>query len=121
MENSGYKHIEHHDIKTLNPVDYYNFELDPNTYEELEVKNFDLHLVRNCDLVLVNLNHLNSIGTAIELHESYENYKIPVIAFATKENYEKTHPWIKCSVNRYEETLDAAIDYILTFYRDICS
>lgn len=111
--------LQQHDIKTINPVDYYNFELDPSTYNELEVKNFDLHLVRNCDLVLVNLNHQGSIGTAIELHESYENYKIPVVAFATKENYSKVHPWVRCSVSRCEETLIDALDYIVRFYGEI--
>lgn len=113
------KLLEQHNIKAINPVDYYNFELDSNTYNELEVKNFDLHLVRNCDLVLINLNHQGSIGTAIELHESYENYKIPVVAFATKENYAKAHPWVQCSINRCEETMEDAIDYVLSFYKEV--
>ncbi len=111
--------LDFHNIKTLNPVNYYNFELDPTTYSELEVKNFDLHLVRNCDVVLVNLNRQGSIGTAIECHEAYENYKIPVIAFASKENYAKVHPWVQCSVSRCEETVEDAIDYIVRFYSDI--
>lgn len=108
-------------ITTINPVDYYNFEMDEENYTDKEVKDFDLHLVRNCDVILVNLNYTDSIGTAVELHECYENYKVPVVAFASKENCDKIHPWIKCSVSRFEETMEDAINYIVQFYSKICS
>jgi len=102
--------------QALNPVNYYNFETDPSTYTELEVKNFDLHLVKHSDVILVNLNNPDSIGTAIECHEAFENYKIPVIAFADMSNYVKVHPWIKCSVNKHVTTLQDAVEYIDKFY-----
>lgn len=111
--------IKDYNIKIINPVDYYNFEIDNNFYNDLEVKNFDLHLVRNCDIVLVNLNYHNSIGTAIEVHECYENYKIPVISFASEHNYDNVHPWVKTSVSKNLPTMDEAIEYIVQFYSDV--
>lgn len=101
-----------YDIHTLNPVDFYNFEMDKNTYTEREVKRFDLGLVRSSDVILVNLDHPNSIGTAIEIHESYDNWKIPVIGFGTTVN----HPWIMVSLDKQCETLEEAVEHIVTFY-----
>lgn len=101
-------------VKTENPCDFYNFENKrPDfTYTESEIKNFDLYLVKNCNLVLVNLDHPNSIGTAIEIHMAHDEWKIPVIGFGTTEN----HPWIELSVDRKCASLEDAVDYIREFY-----
>lgn len=100
-------------IQTLNPCHFYNFEIDPSTYTDFEVKEFDLWLVKNCDLVLVNLDYPDSIGTAIELHMAQE-WKIPVISFGTAKN----HPWIELCITKRCETLEDAIDHICKFYVD---
>lgn len=100
-------------IKTINPVDFYNFSMDSSTYSEHEVKFFDLHQVKNCDLVLVNLDSsVASIGTVIELHEAHDNWMIPVIGFGEK----KIHPWMELSLTRRCKTMEEAIEHIIDYY-----
>jgi len=100
-------------IHTENPCKYYNFEIDINTYTQNEVKEFDLWLVKNSDIVLVNLDFPDSIGTAIEMHMSHDEWNIPVIGFGTREN---VHPWMLLSLTKLCETMEDAIDHILKFY-----
>ncbi len=99
-------------IATQNPCDFYNFERDRSTYTDLEVKRFDLFLVKNCNLVLVNLDHPDSIGTAIEIHMAHDVWNIPVIGFGTAIN----HPWIETSIDKKLNSLEEAVDYINEFY-----
>jgi len=101
-------------IYTINPCHYYNFNLDPETYTEKEVKEFDLHMVRNCDLVLVNLDYPDSIGTAIECHEAHDNWHIPVVAFGGENAF--VHPWLDLSITKRCKTLEEAVEYIIEFY-----
>jgi nucleoside 2-deoxyribosyltransferase len=100
-------------VHTINPCDYYNFSLDPTTYTENEVKEFDLHMVKNCDLVLVNFDFKDSIGTAIEIHMAHDVWQIPVISFGTREN---VHPWMKLSSTKHCDTLEDAVEHIVSFY-----
>ena len=99
-------------IHTENPCHYYNFEIDPNSYTDKEVKEFDLHLVRHCDLILVNLDFPDSIGTAIELHMGHDEWRKPVIGFGTVKN----HPWIEFSLTKRCGTMEDAIQHIIDFY-----
>ena len=99
-------------ITIVNPVNFYNFTLDPTTYTEREVMDFDLYQVRDSDLILVNLDFPNSIGTAIEMFYAHDILKIPVVSFGTMQN----HPWIQCCVNKHCETLEEAVEYIKDFY-----
>jgi len=99
-------------IHTENPCHFYNFQMDENTYTDHEVKKFDLWLVRNCDLVLVNLDFPNSIGTAIELHEAHDNWNKPVIGFGIN----KAHPWVELSLTKKCKTMEEAIDYLMSYY-----
>lgn len=108
-------------IKILNPCDYYNFE----NYIELkasdrEVMDFDLNLVRNSDICLINLDnpsnknfdYPNAIGSAIEVYEASEHCNIPVIGFGTQKN----HEWVEASLNKKFNTMVEALDYIIDFY-----
>lgn len=109
-EASNYK------IQIIKPVDYFNFEEKRNQSEE-EVKNFDLTHVITSDIIIVNLEGLNtSDGTKIELHDAKYNHKIPVIAFGDKQLYENLHPWVKLNITRVEETIEDVINYISEFY-----
>lgn len=99
-------------ITVFNPCDYYNFDLDPNSYTEKEVKKFDLYHVRTSDVVLINLDHPDSIGSAIEVHMAHDEWKIPVVAFGKTKN----HPWIMESVDKFCDTLEDAVEYISDFY-----
>lgn len=110
-----------YDVKAriINPVSYYNFEY-PVYKTEKEVMQFDLNLVRNSDIVIVNLDGLNtSIGTCIELYEAMKN-NIPVLAFGDIETYDETyenlHPWIKECISRVDSSEKELIEYLKDFY-----
>lgn len=54
-------------INVINPCRYYDYN-DKNHKSESEVRKYDLHRVRNCDVVLVNLDHIkDSVGTMNEI------------------------------------------------------
>ena len=108
-ENIGVK------ICVVNPVDFYNFEFKKHQ-NELEIMKFDLSKVKKSDLVVVNLEGLNtSIGTIIECYEAYKR-DIPVLAFGSDEDYEKLHPWVQCCITRHDKNYRECINYISDFY-----
>ena len=88
--------------------------MDKDTYTEHEVKFFDLYLVKHSDLVLVNLEHPDSIGTAIEIHEAHDNWKIPVVGYSTLAI--EIHPWMELSLTKKCKDMLDAINYIIEFY-----
>ena len=102
-----------YEIHTENPCHYYNFEGERD-FTEHEVKRFDLWLVKNCDLVLVNLDYPDSIGTAIELHMAHDEWNKPVIAYGGENVF--VHPWIELSITRRCKTMEDAVEHILEFY-----
>lgn len=110
------KKLIQHDIKSINPVDFYNFELDLEEISDKEIMDFDLTAVRNSDLVLVNLNDPNTIGTAIEMYEC-KRLNIPVVTYVDDDKYDNIHPWMKECVTKWCQDLDIAVDYIVSFYK----
>jgi len=105
--------LHNDNIHVENPCSFYNFELDPSTFSDKECKDFDLFLVENCDIVLVNLEHPDTIGTAIELELATRWHK-PIIAFNGEKD--KVHPWMKLCVTKWCATMEEAIEHILGFY-----
>lgn len=104
-------------VKIINPVSYYNFE-ELKHQNEREIMQFDLNKVKSSDLIIVNIEGLNtSIGTAIELYEAYKR-DIPVIAYNPngKFDYSKIHHWLQCYVTRVEDNMFKLADYISEFY-----
>jgi hypothetical protein len=95
----------------VSPTDFYSFE-EKKHKTEREVMDYDLWLIKNSTLIVVNLDYPNSIGTAIELYEANKKLNIPVIGFGTTIN----HPWIEGCVNVKFDTMDEVIDYIFEFY-----
>ncbi len=109
-EVSGYK------VQVINPVDYYNFEEKKYQSEE-EVRDFDLNHVITSDVIVVNLEGLNSSdGTKIELHDAKYHNRIPVIAFGDRKLYDNLHPWVKENITRVEEKVEDVVRYIQEFY-----
>lgn len=105
----GYK------IQIINPVEFYNFENKSHKTEK-EVMSYDLWHVKTSDIVLVNIDKLNtSVGTCVELYQCYIQ-GTPVIAFGDSAQYELLHPWIKEMIHRYEKYLYKAIEYISDYY-----
>lgn len=102
----------------INPNDYYNFK-NPTHKSEKEVMQYDLNHVRNSDVVVVNLEGLNtSIGTAIEMFLAAEN-NIPIIALDTSNCWEYMHPWLKECISRTENSVAKLCRYIADYYIDI--
>ena len=109
-EISGYQ------IQVMNPVDYYNFK-EKKYQSEAEVMEYDLAHATTSNIVVVNLDGLNSSdGTKIELHDAMYHNRIPVIAFGDKKLYENLHPWIKENITRVEESIEDVVRYIQEFY-----
>ena len=99
-------------IHTINPVGYYNFEMNPNDYTESEVKKFDLHMLKRSDLTIVNLDFSDSIGTAMEICMAHDVWDKPVIGFGKN----KSHPWMELCITKRCETLEEAVRYIIDYY-----
>ena len=109
-ENADYK------LLVINPVDFYNFE-EKRFQSEEEVEDYDLAHVITSDIIIVNLDGLNtSDGSKIELHDGNFHNKIPVIAFGDAELYNNLHPWIKRDITRFEKNIDDVVEYIRDFY-----
>ena len=103
-------------ITVINPVDFYNFE-EVRYQSEIEVEDYDLAHVVSSDIVIVNVDGLDtSDGTKIELHDANYHHRIPVIALDMKGKYWDLHPWIKRNITRFEANMDRVIDYIRDFY-----
>ena len=103
-------------ILVVNPVDFYNFEEQSHQSEE-EVEDYDLAHVISSNIIVVNLNGLNtSDGSKYELHDGNFHNRIPVIAFGDKKLYENLHPWIKRDITRVEKNIDDVVQYIKDFY-----
>ncbi len=111
FNNRCQQELIHNLFHMVSPTDYYSFE-EKKHKTEREVMEYDLWVVKNSTLIVVNLDYPNSLGTAIELYEANKHCEIPVIGFGTKEN----HPWIEECVNVKFDTMDEVIDYIMEFY-----
>lgn len=109
-ENTGYK------LVIINPVLFYNFE-EKKHQSEKEVRDYDLAHATTSDIVIVNLDGLNtSDGTKQELHDTNYHKKIPVIAFGERRLYEDLHPWVKDDITRVEDNAQDVVNYIRDFY-----
>lgn len=103
---------EKYNLNILKPTDFYNFE-KVEYKSQKEIMKFDLNLVRNSDLIIVNFNDPKSIGTAMELLLANENH-IPVIGL--NEGNKKLHPWLIECCTRICDTYDELIEHIGRFY-----
>lgn len=114
-------------VKVINPCKYYDYKENYHKTER-EVRRFDLHKVRNCSVVLVNLDHIkDSVGTLNEIFCADE-HGIPIIGFYEFDNSDiswvddryKLEPWIIDACHRIEEDeVSALIDalmYIKNYY-----
>ena len=104
----------HYEKKPIffNPVDYYNFT-EKRHKSEKEIVEFDLNAVRNSDLIIVNFNDPNSLGTCAELAIAYDKH-IPIVGI-NKDGVE-LHPWLECFCMRMCDSLREAVDYVVDFY-----
>lgn len=100
------------EVKIINPVKYYNYEMRMHDSEK-EIRNFELNLVRHSDLVIVNFNQPNSIGTAQELAVAYE-HRIPIVGLNQDKN--ELHPWLIECVDKILYSMKDLVDYVRCYY-----
>lgn len=94
------------------PPNYYTPEITVHKSEK-EVMEFDLYNLRKSDIVIVNFNVPQSIGTAMELAIAKENH-IPIIGL--NENNNELHPWLTECCTRICNTFVELIDHVTDFY-----
>ena len=96
----------------FDPTERFNFEIKEHKTEK-EPFEYDLYQLRNSDLVIVNFNAPNSIGTAMELMLAYE-LRIPVIGL-NKDGIE-LHPWLEEIPMRMCVDMRELCDYVVKFF-----
>lgn len=101
-------------IIAVNPNDYFNFVDKPPRYKtQNEVMKFDLHKLRNSNLIIANFNDKYSLGSMSEIAIAYDR-GIPIIGL--NESNQKLHPWQTCMRERIFDDIDEMLDYIQDFY-----
>lgn len=114
-ELEKYSDMANYKTNVVSPCDYFNFN-EQRYQSEQEIMKFDLSLVKNSDIVIVNTNGLNSsIGSIIEVYEAWKN-DIPVIAYDENGDYRTIHPWLKCCITRADSCVIDICEYIKDFY-----
>ena len=104
-------------VKFFHPPIYYNFEVK-RYKDENEIMEYDLAKLRECDILVVNLDGIeSSIGSCFEIAtanamNNFGNKHIFIIGIGDEDS---VHPWIKSSMSRCERDVDSAADYIATF------
>ena len=112
-------------INVINPCKYYDYSKNYHK-SETEVRRYDLHRVRKCDVVLVNLDHIkDSVGTMNEIFCAYE-HDVPVVGFyefngecpVWADDRYKTEPWIIDACHRIEDDETSALVDSLIYIKD---
>lgn len=104
-------------LSFLHPPLYYNYE-KLNHKTEAEIKEWELNQIRECDIVIVNLNGINTtVGTHFELGfinaiNMLGTKHIYVIGIGEETNI---HPWIELSIFRHEPNIESACEYIAEY------
>jgi nucleoside 2-deoxyribosyltransferase len=104
------------EINSIDPTYFYNFDLAPPTYTDKEVMEFDLAAVLCSDLILINLDFPDSVGTSVEAFYAYRILNKPVLGFGKNSNI---HPWLQACLVKQFETLESIIEYIASYYKPI--
>ena len=102
------------DVIATNPNEYFSFrDIKPKYASQREVMEFDIHKVRNSDLIIINFNDVYSLGSMAELAIAYER-RIPVIGL--NEDNQELHPWQIEFCTRIFTDVDDMLDYVEWFY-----
>ena len=99
-------------VSFFDPTRFYNFE-EKQHKSEYEIMEFDLYNLRNSDLVVVNFNNPNSIGTAMELMLAKELH-IPIIGL--NKDKKELHPWLECCCNRMCDDMRELVSHVVEYY-----
>lgn len=96
----------------FDPTLYYTIH-DKHHKNEREAMEFDLNALRKSDLIIVNFNKPDSLGTAMELALAYE-YRIPVVGLL-KDDVD-IHPWLKECATRICHDMRELVSHTVNFY-----
>jgi len=96
----------------FDPTQHYSL-FDHQQKSEKEVMEFDLYNLKRSDLIVVNFNVPNSIGTAMELMVAKE-HNIPVIGL-NKNKYE-LHSWLTECCTRICDDFRELVNHTVDFY-----
>ena len=96
----------------FSPPNYYSPSTEAHKTEK-EVMDFELSHLRKSDLVVVNFNVPQSIGTAMEIMAANEN-RIPIVGL-NKEGY-ILHPWLIECCSRICDDMRELVSYVVDFY-----
>lgn len=112
----AYAHSCGANVQIINPANYFDFD-DMERHLEKEVMQFDLNMVRQSDILIVNIDNVSdSIGTAIEVYEA-NRLNIPVIAYSKCGIVNNNiHPWIENCLSTIQMNRSELITYIRDFY-----
>ena len=99
-------------VSFFDPTQYYNFEENRHKTEH-EIMEFDLNALRRSDLIVVNFNNPNSIGTAMELMLAKE-LNIPIIGL--NKDKQRLHRWLECCCTRICDDMRELVEYVVEFY-----
>lgn len=102
----------------IHPPEFYSYDRT-DFQSEKEVKDWELSQIMDCDVVVTNLDGINtSVGTHFELSavdsiNSISNKHIFIIGVGNSKD--TLHPWIELSLHRKEASIDDAADYIVKY------
>lgn len=105
-------------VRFIHPPLYYQYDKCWHQSEK-EVKNWELHQVRDSDIVVVNLDGIeSSVGTHFELAtvdavNSFGHKHIFVIGVGNPN--QELHPWIELCLHRRESNFEDAAEYIANY------
>ena len=113
------KSIKHggYDVKKnvafIDPTQYYSVFDEHTRDSQREAMEFDIYHLKRSDMVVVNFNAPNSIGSAMELMLAKE-HGIPIIGL-NKDGH-VLHPWIEICTNKMFNDIRDLVEYIVNFY-----
>lgn len=102
-------------IRCINPGDYFSLDEVEAGGDEIQKRamNFDLHKVRQSDLLICNFNAPKSLGTMAEMAIAYER-NIPIIGLNI--DNKEIHPWSKNMCEIIFDNMEDLVLYVLKYY-----
>ena len=103
-----------HSVSVFDPTEHFSFDdLENNIITNKETMDIDIWNLRNSDLIVMNFNNPQSIGTAIELGIAHEK-GFPILGLNAA-NY-SLHPWQKEMCVKIFTDLEDLFLYIVKHY-----
>ena len=96
----------------FDPTMHYTYEEKLHKSEK-EVFDYDTNALRKSDLVIVNFNDLQSVGTIMEIAIAHE-HRIPIIGL--NKDGAMLHPWFECCCTRICDDMREVVDYVVSFF-----